>query len=246
MTNDIHALSGAYAVDALDDIERAAFERHLAECAECRAEVASLREAAAPARRDRRPTAPPPALRDRVLAGIATVRPLPPEVPRRAAPARRRRPAPLRGLVAAAAAVVVVGAGAVVVAAALAGRDLARRPSATDAVLQAPRRPQHLARLPGRRDGDRHPLRLGRQGGHRDRARCRRRRTGMVYQLWLDQPGDGMVSAGVMPVEGRPDRAARRATPPPPPAPGITVEPEGGSTAPTTEPIALFDFGEKA
>ena len=43
--SDIHALSGAYAIDALDDIERAQFERHLAECAECRAEVESLREA---------------------------------------------------------------------------------------------------------------------------------------------------------------------------------------------------------
>ena len=30
---EIHALSGAYAVDALDDLERAAFERHLGECA---------------------------------------------------------------------------------------------------------------------------------------------------------------------------------------------------------------------
>ena len=46
MTSDIHALSGAYAIDALDDIERAQFERHLAECAECRDEVDSLREAA--------------------------------------------------------------------------------------------------------------------------------------------------------------------------------------------------------
>ena len=45
--SDIHALSGAYAIDALDDVERARFERHLAECADCRAEVASLREAAA-------------------------------------------------------------------------------------------------------------------------------------------------------------------------------------------------------
>ncbi|MFC6343639.1 zf-HC2 domain-containing protein, partial [Nocardioides hankookensis] len=44
--NDIHALVGAYAVDAVDDLERAAFERHLAECADCRDEVASLREAA--------------------------------------------------------------------------------------------------------------------------------------------------------------------------------------------------------
>ena len=45
--SDIHALSGAYAVDALDDIERAKFERHLADCAACSSEVDSLREAAA-------------------------------------------------------------------------------------------------------------------------------------------------------------------------------------------------------
>ena len=39
MSDDIHALSGAYAVDALDDVERARFERHLANCEACRAEV---------------------------------------------------------------------------------------------------------------------------------------------------------------------------------------------------------------
>ena len=75
--SDIHALSGAYAVDALDDAERAQFEQHLAVCADCRAEVASLRETAACSPRPR-PTSPPPSLRDRVLADIATVRPLPP------------------------------------------------------------------------------------------------------------------------------------------------------------------------
>ena len=43
---DIHALSGAYAVDAVDDIERAEFERHLATCADCREEVAGFRSTA--------------------------------------------------------------------------------------------------------------------------------------------------------------------------------------------------------
>ena len=37
---DIHALCGAYAVDAVDDLERAAFDRHLADCEACAAEVA--------------------------------------------------------------------------------------------------------------------------------------------------------------------------------------------------------------
>ena len=45
--SDIHKLTGAYALDAVDDIERARFEQHLATCEDCRAEVAELRETAA-------------------------------------------------------------------------------------------------------------------------------------------------------------------------------------------------------
>lgn len=38
----IHDLVGAYALNAIDDAERAAFEAHLDECAECREELASF------------------------------------------------------------------------------------------------------------------------------------------------------------------------------------------------------------
>jgi len=79
MSDDIHALSGAYAVDALDDSERAQFEQHLAGCAACQAEVASL-AAAATTLSSLSDTAPPPGLRAKVLQGITTVRPLPPLV----------------------------------------------------------------------------------------------------------------------------------------------------------------------
>ncbi|HET8987468.1 MAG TPA: anti-sigma factor [Humibacillus sp.] len=77
MSDDIHALSGAYAVDALDDVERAQFEQHLAGCSACQAEVASL-IAAATSLSSLSDVTPPPSLRDRVLQGITTVRPLPP------------------------------------------------------------------------------------------------------------------------------------------------------------------------
>ena len=79
MSDDIHALSGAYAVDALDDVEREQFERHLAGCSACQAEVASL-VAAATELSSLSDVAPPPSLRAKVLQGITTVRPLPPIV----------------------------------------------------------------------------------------------------------------------------------------------------------------------
>src|SRR5947207_307671 len=43
----IEELLGAYALDAVDDDERDAVERHLAECPRCRAEVTEHREVAA-------------------------------------------------------------------------------------------------------------------------------------------------------------------------------------------------------
>lgn len=77
MSPDLHHLSGAYAVDALDEGERAAFEQHLAGCPDCRAEVAEL-AAAAGSLASAVEAAPPPELRAAVLSRISTVRPLPP------------------------------------------------------------------------------------------------------------------------------------------------------------------------
>ena len=60
MNDDIHSLVGAYAVDALDDAERARFEQHLAACAECRAEVDEpARRRRAPSPRSPTPRPPP-------------------------------------------------------------------------------------------------------------------------------------------------------------------------------------------
>ena len=42
-----HTLAGAYALDAIDGPDRARFERHLARCLACAAELRELREAAA-------------------------------------------------------------------------------------------------------------------------------------------------------------------------------------------------------
>ena len=87
---DLHTLTGAYAVNALSDTERAVFETHLARCGSCAEEVAELTATAA-----RLGTAvdspPPPQLRARVLAAAAETRQLPPRT------ARVRRGRSLRG-----------------------------------------------------------------------------------------------------------------------------------------------------
>src|SRR5262249_32247940 len=67
---DIHTLAGAYALDAVDELERARFDRHLAECPSCAAEVAELTETMA-ALSDGTAEAPPPGLRAAVLARSA-------------------------------------------------------------------------------------------------------------------------------------------------------------------------------
>ncbi|WP_020389978.1 anti-sigma factor [Kribbella catacumbae] len=78
-TPEVHALTGPYVLNALPEDERTGFEAHLADCQSCSAEVAELREAA-----NKLGTAvatdPPPPLKARVLAEIATTRQLPPLV----------------------------------------------------------------------------------------------------------------------------------------------------------------------
>ncbi|HEY1175361.1 MAG TPA: zf-HC2 domain-containing protein, partial [Phytomonospora sp.] len=47
MSDDVHTLVGAYALDALDDLDRARVERHLGRCPSCAGEAAELTATAA-------------------------------------------------------------------------------------------------------------------------------------------------------------------------------------------------------
>jgi anti-sigma-K factor RskA len=68
-----HTLAGAYVMDALDDADRARFERHLAGCDACAQEIAGLRETTA--RLGAATATPPPAaLKERVLAAARQTR----------------------------------------------------------------------------------------------------------------------------------------------------------------------------
>lgn len=230
---DVHALSGAYAVDALDDLERARFEAHLAQCADCRAEVDGLRETAALLG-----TAdlvePPDAVRAQVLAGIERIRPLPPQPRRATVTALRRRTSLL--ITVAAAVVLLLGVGVAWL-----------RPwqsetpgelTAAERILAAPDASTVEKSFP---DGSTATIVISRSEGRAlirttDMASAPE---GKAYELWLQSPAGEMVPAGLMPDE--PDTTyvldgdASEAT-----GVGITVEPDGGSPQPTSDPIALF------
>ena len=261
---DIHALSGAYAIDALDDIERAQFERHLAVCADCQAEVDSLREAAA-LLPETTMAAPPEDLRARVLADIATVRPLPPltgtplqpvpepvtgpvgeesaapSAPGTVVPLRRPLRRRLTGLVAAAAAVAAIGTGAVwqpwhdsTSQTQLSAADRIR--SAPDAMTVTQRVDGGEATVVASKSLNK--FLISTQGLPALPA-------GKVYEMWLQDADQGMVPVpgGLMTaadttvvLDGNIANAVGA---------GITVEPAGGSRVPTTDPVALFAF-EKA
>jgi len=112
LRHDLHALSGAYALDALDPgSERDRFTRHLSRCQSCVGEVRGFRKVAT-AMAFATAAEPPPGLRDRVLTAAARTRQLPPEVKAHARARRTRSRVPwvpwLSGVVAAASIVVAV------------------------------------------------------------------------------------------------------------------------------------------
>jgi anti-sigma-K factor RskA len=78
---DLHELTAAYALDALEAEDAAAYEAHLGQCERCRDELAALSEAAAALAWAPSAPAPPPRLRTAILdaagAERANVIPLP-------------------------------------------------------------------------------------------------------------------------------------------------------------------------
>lgn len=257
---DIHALSGAYALDAVDDAERADFEEHLATCAECQEEVESFRTTALQLSVLADAT-PPERLRDQVLRNIATVRPLPPEVRREAGArieaASRGRTAdpsvePLtrhdrlmaarhrrnRWLAAAAAVVALGGGGALAVTqpwnASQVQNDVAAR------VQQAPdaqRFQQTLA------DGSTLTVVRSASVGQAVLVtdNLAAAPSGKTYQMWYQTGPKSFASAGLVPA-GANETVVLQGDAATALGAGVSVEPSGGSTAPTTTPIALFAF----
>ncbi|SDD38474.1 anti-sigma factor [Auraticoccus monumenti] len=275
MSHDLHSDVGAYVADALDDDEREAFEAHLPDCPSCRREVTEFRETVSRLSVVSE-TAPPPALRASVLAAIAQVRPLPPEVqeepstsvapplvaaapPRRGLPeeggtdegpvdelaVRRQRRVTrlLTGLVAAAVVVALAVGGWAVTLQQRVETIVAESQVRTE-LLSAPDVEAVSVPLP---DGGHVGYTLSRQ---QDRAilsaaALAETEPGKVYQLWtmqIDEEAGTPIEETVRPnatFTGGEDVSVLFDQVSDTEALAITVEPDTGSTMPTTTPFGV-------
>ncbi|WP_410652641.1 anti-sigma factor domain-containing protein [Amycolatopsis sp. cmx-4-54] len=227
-TAEAHTLTGAYALDAVTDIERAMFTRHLAECPTCAQEVRELRETAA--RLGAAESAVPGSgLRARVLAEVSATRQIPPAI-KASSGAPRRRGTRLAIVIASVAAAAAVLAG---------GISIGSGPAAAPVAASAP--------------ADLITVRAGGTGGgavdvgySRQRGEATIRTQGLppldgthAYQAWLTGPR-GAQSAGLVradagtlavPLAADIDHVA------------ITVEPAAGSPQPTTPTVFVLPLG---
>ncbi|WIY06437.1 anti-sigma factor [Amycolatopsis mongoliensis] len=224
MTAELHTLTGAYALDAVSDVERAGFERHLGECAACRQEVAELRATGA-LLGVAETVGPPPELRALVLAGVARTRQLPPRVAASRKPLRAKAFGLRVALLgAAAAAVVAVGVGVVTTSA---------PPAPVDSVLSAP----DATAIQGAGEGSATLV------VSRSRNQAVLLASGLpaldaghVYQVWMIRAGEARSAGLLQP------RMLMSDIPPGTDRIGITVEPAGGSPGPTTPAVTRISL----
>lgn len=259
---DPHSLAAPYALDALGPGERRRFEKHLAGCARCAAEVRALSEDAV--RLAWSMAAPPPAaLRERVLAAVRTT-------PQEPAPERERAPRlpphvwgtrPLPGRTRAprtrplAAAFATVTAAAALVVAALFAVQAERTADRLDAERAQAREIAHVLAAPDARATSSKDARGRGIGVIASVSEGRAVVTlsgfgaapdGHVRQLWVMRPGARPRSLGLLQgdtplVAGGLAEAETSLA--------VTVEPDGGSEQPTTQPVVQLalksvGFGE--
>lgn len=237
-----HTLVGAYALDALDDAEGSAFERHARSCEPCSAEMREL-QATAARLADAVQATPPTGLRERLLDRIATT----PQGATSSAAMKRREPGTVvrrsatgsRWLAAAAAVLLVASAGFGVTAYRADQRadGLAVTAAGLDDVLAVGDALTVSGQVAG---GGRATLLFSPSTGRAvfaaaDLAALDPSR---VYQMWaIGRTGaqsQGLVSAS------RGDATRPLVLPSGSTAFGVTIEPAGGSQQPTSKPVVLL------
>lgn len=240
--DELKANAAGYVLGSLDPEERRAFEAHLAGCAECSAEVASLRPVIGALATAVPQVTPRAELRDRILSGIvagagegAGLKTRPYTVH------DRKSPAALTWLPLAAAIVIAVGAAVYVARLQRQMGELQARfdqAQATTAVLAAP----DLARIdlqgqPVAPDARARALWSRSRGLVFTAANLPPAPEGKAYQVWV-VTAQAPISAGLLTPDSSGIGTQYYMTPAdiaPPVAVAVTLEPAGGVPAPTGE-----------
>jgi anti-sigma factor RsiW len=235
MRDDLHVLTGSYVLDAVSDAEREEFEQHLEHCPTCEAEVRGLRETAARLALACAMTAPA-RMEQQVLVATYRTRQLPPlpaSRPRRIPRVPRRIPHIPRRLT------VLAAAASVAAAVALGITQLTAQHQLDQARATA------IARVVTASDAHVDTARTSAGGNVTVVTSAALREavvstsgmaslpSGRVYQVWVMSPS-GARSAGLVHGTSLLASAVR-----PGDQIGITVEPAGGTTRPTTTPVAV-------
>lgn len=249
---DLHSLTAGYALDALDEHERALLETHLPSCRPCQEEVREMHAVAAMLT-EVSESAPPPQLRAAVLAAISATPQLPALAVQASAPlatvtdlAGRRRNRLTATVLSAAAVLAVIAVGLGVQNNALRGdRDELQAGQAQTQAALAEVRSVLTAGDARTVSAD---IANGGQGAVVFSPAQRRAvfvgtdltpaPAGRTYQLWLIDPAGQATSAGLF----RPGADGSATTvlagkPSGITTIGLSIEPAGGSAAPTTEPV---------
>jgi anti-sigma-K factor RskA len=222
MEPEIHELTAAYALNALDADEERAYEDHLRHCPRCREELGELQEAATSLAYASEGPAPPPDLGDRIAAAALAERP-------NVVPLPRRWPTVALGAAAAVAAGVAIGIG---IWAASLSNDLSEKRNVLALVAD-----QNATRTPV--SGANGTLVVAEDGQAAllvtdlDPAP-----EGKTYEVWVIE-GDKPLPAGTF--EGGAGTSVVPVEKPVPPGAvvAVTVEQDGGVDAPTTDPFAV-------
>jgi Anti-sigma-K factor rskA/Putative zinc-finger len=222
----LHDLTAAYALHALDPDDARAYEAHLAHCERCRGELAELSEGAVALAYAADGPAPPPELRDRILAQAHADRP---------------NVVPLRPRWAIPAAVTAVAAVAAAIALAIWATSLSDRLDRRDGELRAQARVAAILADPTSHrvyiEGGRGSLVVNSAGqGALVLARLQPASPGRTYEAWVAK-GRNPEPAGTFKGGGDVTGFALDRPVPDGATVMVTEEREGGVDAPTTTPF---------
>jgi|1186.fasta_scaffold05738_3 anti-sigma-K factor RskA len=249
---ELHLLTGAYALDALDPAEREAFEEHLTTCESCQAEVKELRATAGVLGAAAAET-PPPSLKERVMAEVDRTRqdsPLSVEQPvvdvaeqaepSVVVPMRQRRTTRVFQLAAAVMTVLALGLGIWGVQNHNRASDANRNYASVQTVLAAPDADVKRGNLSGSGVSGTATVVSSKSVGKSVfvSANLSAPPSGKTYQLWyMDSAGKARPAGLVQPGGHNTAAQVLKGTIGDATVVGVTVEPAGGSAQPTTDPV---------